>query len=248
MKRSILFSIAIAMAAAGTAQAQTAREQLFGENPPEIELPEASARVIAGAGDTDSALKNRNLPQPGQNILGRDGFSSRVTAMQSYREVLNALRQMGIKVVESPEGGVYSYLEPNYNGMGSYTKYGYIIEYQGAQVVLDGFSPPKVAMDQWQLDSAVSALKRFKAHIVSSNGNHISYIRYKSKPTLQYTYEFADSRNKAERVKSDTEYNLRSRGFETLFGTIYEDKYYDQNWMGWKYNYHVNVVYLSIVD
>lgn len=249
MKKLQLFFTAIVLGMTPAAQAQTAVQQLFGMNLPEIELPEASVQKVLPVGeDIASGIRSRALPQPGQNILGKDNFTSKVTAMQQYREVLGSLRQMGVKIIESPEGGVYSYMEPNYDGMGAYTKYGYIIEYEGAQLVMDSFSPPKVAMSQWQIDAAVSALKRYKAHIRYTNSNNISYIRYKSKPTLLSTYDIAQSQREAERVRTNVENNLRSRGFETIFNSIYENKYYDQNWMGWKSDYHVNVIYLSIVD
>lgn len=238
------------IAATGTAQAESARHQLFGDTLPELELPEPTAKAVMTEEVRLSIMASgeKALPQSGQNIIGADKFSSRVTAMQQHREVLNALRQMGMKVIESPEGGIYSYLEPGYNGMAAYTKYGYIIEYEGPQLVMDFFSPSKVSLAQWQVDNAVQALKRHGAHIMTANPNHISYIRLKGKPKILPTYDFADSRSKAERVKSNVESNLRSKGFETLFSTIYEDKYYDENWMGWKYNYQITVAYLAIVD
>lgn len=249
MKTFGILVLTLTLGAAGAAQAAPAYRTLLRLGSADITLPAVPGPEPVRASAARGAAKSsdlRGLPGRGQNVLGEDGLDSRIVAMQAYRQVLGALREMNVQVLESPDGGVFQYNVTNPSGFGAATKFGYLIEYAGPELVLERFSPPVTAMLPWQAQALKDAMQRHGAREISGGQHHLKFIRYRSRPAILYTYDLANSSYDAENLKNRVAANLRNSGCEVVFDNVYNREY---NLDGQLHReFHVNVVYLKVID
>ncbi|KAF0127344.1 MAG: hypothetical protein FD189_411 [Elusimicrobia bacterium] len=238
-----LFSIAVAIGTAGSLKAQTAASDLFGSEPHEIGIPEAVIfKAVNPEPGPGNGLKSRNLPRPGRNILKREHFGNKESATAEYQGMLKALQEMNVKIIDSPENGVQFHTEP-IDGVGLNIHYGYTIVYEGPEISPESYAIPRQQFfKNWEIDAAVSALKRSGAHIRSVSLVNISYVRYKSRPMLRNDYDIVKSKSQVENSRSRMEQGLLRKGLEVLFNrTIEVEQYWGDN----NIEYHVVVVYIG---
>jgi|GEM_PF-4228416 len=184
MKKA-MFAAAIGLAFATISLAGSAYNELvtavnvsLEDNIPQVQAPASNA-------------VNKNLPPAGVNIYRKSGFTSHNRAFGELLRVVNALRGLGVELVDSPDCGVYTNsVYSDHNEVVS--DYGYRIDYKGETFEVLSFADsgvsasfdPKAAAEKTGALLSKTGIPVIR-NVVESDDILIDYIRFASKPYLE---------------------------------------------------------------